>query len=123
MSDIGEMTFRPEAEAALREGRKIATTRRNPHGRKGDIFHAFGMTFRLDRVDPGSLAEAAGQYHHAEGHATVSDYLRWLAECYPEEIWTENRIVWVHLFHRVPDAPGAVATPPVVSAVQETPPG
>jgi hypothetical protein len=133
MGDLGEMTFLPRFEGPLLSGEKWMTIRRGPHGHKGDTFHAFGFEFALlYEPAPFPLSRVITLHYREMGAVSPNEALRNLFDAYPSEVWTGERIVWLHAFRRTGKPAPAPPPPPhastghpaiAVPTVEPPPPG
>lgn len=95
------MPFLDEFKERLLVGRKTATTRSKRYGKPGDLFTAFGATFRLKRVSPLSLNDIAGIYYWEEGFEHPHDFIEVWKHIHPRKGWTPDEMRFLHEFERV----------------------
>lgn len=93
------LQFAPEMRQAIREGRKVCTTRAEPMGKVGDTFETDGRTYRIVDVSADWLGEVRDTLYLQEGfdcpEAFEAFWLQHIGE------YSELQVCYVHWFARV----------------------
>lgn len=90
--------FRSAFEAAIREGRKTATTRTARYGSPGDTLTTpFGFDIFLTRVHEQTLRWVAEHLWHEEGLDSPDAFVAVWRSLHRGS-WDDHRTVWVHEF-------------------------
>ena len=91
------LSFSPDMEMAILEGRKVCTTRRAVYAQAGDQFHVRGRKYQIVDVVEGSLSDISGYYYLLEGFSEPQEFCDFWARCYGVQ-WDGGQIGYVHFF-------------------------
>jgi hypothetical protein len=95
-----ELAFSERWRKPMLAGAKLATTRHQRHGDRGDRFTAFGVEWEIDSETPMSLFSVAERCFPMEGCHSSAEFLEAWHESYPAEALADTP-VFVIKFHRV----------------------
>ena len=84
----------------LLNGTKIFTSRTKVMGRPGDIFQAFGATFRIVKVYEAQLFDVAALWKE-EGCTSREDFIEVWKSIHPHKGYHDNQYTQLHQFERV----------------------
>lgn len=101
MSESLVIPFMPEFKDRMLAGQKTATTRNKRYGHGGDLFSAFGHTFRLTKVDKVYLQDVASTFYKQEGFETQQEFVDVWVKLHPRKGWQFDQEVWLHQFKLV----------------------
>jgi len=91
------LSFSPEMEVAILEGRKICTTRRVIHGQAGDRFLIRGRSYQIVDVVEGTLSDISEYYYLLEGFSEPQEFCDLGSRCYGVR-WDGLQSGYVHFF-------------------------
>lgn len=102
MSEEVEIPFSPEMKRAALEGMKIATTRSEQMGSRGDTFTLDGVRFRILEVHLIHLTDVRNLLYAIEGFKSPQEF---------EDTWrklhrghfTTTKPYYIHFFTRIPE--------------------
>lgn len=96
MSKCFVMPFLPEFEERMLLGQKTATTRTGKHGNGGDLFSAFGHSFKLTKVDKVYLQDVASTFYKQEGFNSQQEFVQCWEKIHPKKGYQFDQEVWLH---------------------------
>lgn len=100
MTDI-TLTFTPEMERLIYQGKKICTIRENRHGARGDTFKdSRGNQYDLIAVIPTKLKQAIDIYYQLEGFDSPRELFDYW--CKIKDIDENNRYDFTRAYHNKP---------------------
>jgi hypothetical protein len=100
------LSFSPEMEKAVLEGRKICTTRREIHGQPGDLFQIRDRNFVIIDVVEGALSDISKYYYLLEGFSEPLEFCDFWTRRYGVR-WNGCQNGYVHFFASVGDRESA----------------
>lgn len=98
-----ELDFTPEMAAAVIEGRKCCTIRREKHGEAGDTFEVEGRTYRILQIDDTCMWFAVPDLYAAAGFDSPAELRDAYQKQYNIPKWEGDLVAFVHFFARVPE--------------------
>ena len=93
-----DIPFRGDMARAVRERRKICTSRTTRRGNVGDRFIVGTVECELTGVEKLPLSHVASHFYRFEGFETPDDFKRVWSEIHPMTGFDPDNIVWVHFF-------------------------
>ena len=84
------------------DGIKTQTARTKRYGKEGDTFIAFETMFQIVDVFKSSLGIVAGKDFKTEGFDNIEAFWHLWDKLHPRKRYTNDDIVWVHRFKRLP---------------------
>ncbi len=94
-----ELKFLPKYKPLMLDGRKWLTTRREPHGKTGDTFDAFGTSFRLTGINVYRLAYVRAALWRGSGCESPYDFHQTWKGIYGN--FDPDLTVYTHHFARI----------------------
>lgn len=98
------LQFAPEMRQAIREGRKVCTTRSKILGEVGDLFVVAGRAYRIVDISPYRLADVRDQLFLQEGCESADEFVVLWRHLHQGD-FSADKTYFVHWFARV-DAEG-----------------
>lgn len=100
MSECINIPFMDRFKKRMLEGRKTATSRMRKYGNPGDLFSAFGATFRLNKITQMPLKDVTLEHFKEEGFRSPSAFYSIWRQIHPKRYAIET-LVWFHEFKLV----------------------
>ena len=91
------LSFSPEMESAILQGRKVCTTRREIHGQTGDRFLIRDLEYRIVDVVESTLSDISEYYYLLKGFSEPQELCDFWARCYGVH-WDGGQTGYVHFF-------------------------
>lgn len=96
-----DLPFMDRWREAMLGGMKICTCRREPHGKSGDRFQAFGATFELTDVQACRLGDVANHHYADEGVRSPQEYIEVWTKLHRKTGFRPKQRVYLHYFRLV----------------------
>jgi hypothetical protein len=97
-----KLPFRGQFCGKMLAGIKTMTCRPKRMGSPGDLFEAFGATFRLTHVMRMRLGYVGSDCFEQEGCASIQEFMEVWKSIHPTKGFHGDEIVYAHCFVRVP---------------------
>ncbi len=101
MSECIIIPFMEDFKDRLLSGQKTATTRTKKYGNGGDLFSAFGHTFKLTTVRKVYLSFVCSVFYQQEGFNSQAEFVECWNKLHPRKKYHYSNIVYLHQFKRV----------------------
>lgn len=95
-----KLPFKSRFKKPLLSGQKTWTARTRRLGKKGDVFHAFGHEFEIERVERRTLEDVADHWRE-EGCDSKDDFVEVWKKIHPRKGYVPTQRVYVHIFRRI----------------------
>ena len=98
MSECITIPFMADFEKLMLTGQKTATTRTKKYGNGGDLFCAFGRSFKLTKVDKVYLQDVVFTSYKEEGFDSQPEFIECWKKLHPRKGYVPEQEVWFHRF-------------------------
>ena len=101
MTECITIPFMAEFGDRMLAGEKTATTRNKKYGNGGDLFSAFGHSFRLTKVSKVYLGDVCTTAYEREGFKSQPEFIEVWKKLHPRKGFVPEQEVWFHEFKLV----------------------